>query len=287
MDLTQKRNNSVKTFFLCIIIFFMCCPIFIGGSTMKKASAETATGTPTLQEIVDNTVFITFSKGEDEKYGKNIFSCFYVPDAYYDTSLEYGVIVFPRWFSEKYGITGNYIEEYTAIGMGDALSIMVVNKPSSVNNGKILRCGIINIPEQGVNIELSFIFFVRDSEGNIAYESPRHGAYAALLVEDYTDEDLIEMIGLRVETENSFRKIIDKIVELVDSVWVYVVLAFASIVVVWGAFIGIKIVIAKKNEEKIDARGMVKNLIIGIVVMFVIAVCCPLLINGLSSWLSW
>ena len=41
------------------------------------------------------------------------------------------------------------------------------------------------------------------------------------------------------------------------------------------------------QEEKINARGMVKSLVVGIVVAFVIAVAMPLLINGLSSWLSW
>ncbi|MBQ3505155.1 MAG: hypothetical protein IJA89_00080, partial [Clostridia bacterium] len=75
--------------------------------------------------------------------------------------------------------------------------------------------------------------------------------------------------------------------ELVNSVWVYVVIAFGSVVVVWGAYIGIRVIIAKKNEDKINANGMIKNLVIGIVVMFVIAVGAPLLINGLSSWLSW
>lgn len=54
-----------------------------------------------------------------------------------------------------------------------------------------------------------------------------------------------------------------------------------------GAYIGIKIIIAKKNDEKINARDMVKQLIIGIVIMFVLAVGLPLLINGLTSWFSW
>ena len=83
------------------------------------------------------------------------------------------------------------------------------------------------------------------------------------------------------------KQIVVKITELVNSVWVYVVIAFGSVVLVWGAYIGIRVIIAKKNEEKINANGMIKSLVIGIVVMFVIAVGAPLLINGLSSWLSW
>ena len=40
------------------------------------------------------------------------------------------------------------------------------------------------------------------------------------------------------------------------------------------------------NEEKINARDMVKNLIIGIIIIFVIAMGAPLLINGLSAWVG-
>lgn len=64
------------------------------------------------------------------------------------------------------------------------------------------------------------------------------------------------------------------------------VMALAAVVVIWGAYVGIKIAIAHKNEEKINARDMVKNLIIGIVIIFVIAMGAPLLINGLSAWVG-
>ncbi len=80
--------------------------------------------------------------------------------------------------------------------------------------------------------------------------------------------------------------IITKLNELMNSFWIYIVLAMAAVVVVWGAYIGIKVAIAHRNEDKINARGMVKNLIIGIVIMFVIAMGAPLLINGLSAWVG-
>ena len=79
--------------------------------------------------------------------------------------------------------------------------------------------------------------------------------------------------------------IITKLNELMNSFWIYIVLAMAA-VVVWGAYIGIKVAIAHRNEDKINARGMVKSLIIGIIVMFVIAMGAPLLINGLSAWVG-
>ncbi len=288
MELIKKQNKRVRTFFLCIILFFMSYSLIFSGGMMKKASAETTTDNQqVLQNIVDNSVFISFSKGEKAKYGQYIFACFYVPNTVYDASFEYGVLVFPKRFSEKYGITGNYIEEYTAIGMGDSLSIILVPNPGSSNDGKLIRCRITDIPENGEDIELSFILFVRDGKGNIVYDIPRYAAYSDPLIGDYTSNELLDMIDERVTTENSFRAIITKINELVDSIWSYIVIGFAAVVVVWGACIGVRVSVAKRNEEQINAKGMVKNLIIGIVVMFVIAVGAPLLINGLSNWKTW
>lgn len=57
--------------------------------------------------------------------------------------------------------------------------------------------------------------------------------------------------------------IVTKLNELMDSFWLYIVLALAGVVVIWGAYVGIRIAVAHRNEEKINARGMVKSLIIG------------------------
>ncbi|MGN0509783.1 MAG: hypothetical protein ACI4VK_03865 [Candidatus Coproplasma sp.] len=91
---------------------------------------------------------------------------------------------------------------------------------------------------------------------------------------------------LATTLNDSLSGIITKLNELMDSFWIYIVLAMAAVVVVWGAYVGIKIAIAHKNEEKINARDMVKSLIIGIVIMFVIAMGAPLLINGLAAWVG-
>lgn len=84
----------------------------------------------------------------------------------------------------------------------------------------------------------------------------------------------------------SLAEIVNKLKGLMDSFWLYIVIALAAVVVIWGAYIGIKIAIAHRNEEKINARDMVKNLIIGIVIIFVVAMGAPLLINGLSAWVG-
>jgi succinate dehydrogenase/fumarate reductase cytochrome b subunit len=91
---------------------------------------------------------------------------------------------------------------------------------------------------------------------------------------------------LAATLNENLAEIISKLSSLMDSFWIYIVLALAAVVVVWGAYIGIRIAIAHRNEEKINARDMVKNLIIGIVIIFVVAMGAPLLINGLSAWVG-
>ena len=91
---------------------------------------------------------------------------------------------------------------------------------------------------------------------------------------------------LAATLDGNLAQIVEKLNGLMDSFWVYIVLALAAVVVVWGAYVGIKIAIAHKNEEKINARDMVKNLIIGIVIIFVVAMGAPLLIEGLSAWVG-
>ena len=86
--------------------------------------------------------------------------------------------------------------------------------------------------------------------------------------------------------DSNLSEIVAKLQSLIDSFWIYIVIALAAVVVVWGAYIGIKIAIAHRNEEKINARDMIKNLVIGIVIIFVVAMGAPLLINGLSAWVG-
>ena len=86
--------------------------------------------------------------------------------------------------------------------------------------------------------------------------------------------------------DGSLAEIVAKLQSLIDSFWIYIVIALAAVVVIWGAYIGINIAIAHRNEEKINAKDMVKQLVIGIVIIFVVAMGAPLLINGLSAWVG-
>mgnify|MGYP002803307846 FL=1 len=91
---------------------------------------------------------------------------------------------------------------------------------------------------------------------------------------------------LAATLNENLQEIVTKLNELMDSFWIYIVMALAAVVVVWGAYVGIRIAVAYRNEEKINARDMVKNLVVGIVIIFVVAMGAPLLINGLSAWVG-
>lgn len=284
-----KRSKSTSSL-LSILLMFLAMVLAIAMPTsMVNAKAETIEEEEqiTVETIADSSVFITFTKGESEAKGQYIYACYFVPEEYYDSTLSYGVLVFPRWFAERYGVTGNYVAEYEALGMKDSLALIEVESPVLLSGGRLLKCGIWGIPEEGEDIELAYIFYVQDTEGTYGYSAPHHAAYATLLAEDYTNAQIAAMIGQRVQMESSFKQIVTKITELVNSFWIYIVIGWASVVVIWGAYIGVKVVVAKRREEQINARGMVKSLVIGIVIAAVIAVGAPLLINGLSSWLAW
>lgn len=91
---------------------------------------------------------------------------------------------------------------------------------------------------------------------------------------------------LAASLDENLSEIVTKLNELMNSFWIYIVLALAAVVVVWGAYVGIRIAVAHRNEEKINARDMVKSLVIGIIIIFVVAMGAPLLIKGLSAWVG-
>ena len=61
---------------------------------------------------------------------------------------------------------------------------------------------------------------------------------------------------LAATLNDNLAEIVEKLQSLMDSFWIYIVMALAAVVVIWGAYVGIKIAIAHKNEEKINARDI-------------------------------
>lgn len=284
MEKLKKKNLFFCQLLLLIILSFSL--IIPNSIVCVKAETIDEQTTISVQEIIENTTFVTFRKGDEtSQYGRNMFACFYVPNSVYESSYTYGLVLFPKDYGEKLGITSDYLKK------AEEQNIYIANIPApaslAAENGRLFKFGIINILEQNIDRTFSFIFYAQDTEGNIAYAKPQFAVWATLDAEEYTDAQVIAMIEGRVTMETSFGTIVEKISELVNSFWVYIVLAMGAIVVVWGSYLGIRVAVAKRKEEHVNARGMIKNLVVGIIVMFTIAMAVPLLINGLSWWVTW
>ena len=82
----------------------------------------------------------------------------------------------------------------------------------------------------------------------------------------------------------NFQEIITRVESLFTDFWGLTVGLLAAVIVIWCVYVGVRLIVANRNEERIDSKRMVKNLIVGIVIMFILVVGVPLLIEGLSTW---
>lgn len=255
--------------------------------TAVSASADEIKQEPiSVEKIIENTVFITFRQApEDEEYGRNIFVCHYLPNEMYNSNYTYGVLIFPKNYAERYDLKSDYLNKVEEKGI--TILNLKIKTWHETKDGKLARTGLSRIMDQNVNREFTFIFYVQSDIGETAYARPRFAMYSTLNADDYTYQELEEMAKEKVRMESSFRRIVQRLCELVDSFWIYIVLAMAAVVVVWGAYIGMRIAIAKRKEEQINAREMVKNLLIGLLIMAIIGSSVPLLLMGMDSWFIW
>lgn len=280
----KKQNGRITNIAVLLMCFLMLFGFMFTGTTNIAKAEEVETEKTKAQEVIDQTMFLTFRKGYTESYKDFIFACFFVPNEVLDETVTFNCFICPKQYLEKKNITENYVEKLQELN----LQVILLENTDGVTapQGKIFKYGITSIFEKNKDLEFAFGFYINDADGNRSYFTPQYGTYNTLVVSEYTNEQLIEMLGHRLDTKENFDTILSKINELVDSIWIYLVIGLGSVVVIWGAYIGIKIVVAKKKEEKIDSRALVKRLIIGIIICFVLAVGLPLLIKGLASWVG-
>ena len=69
---------------------------------------------------------------------------------------------------------------------------------------------------------------------------------------------------------------------LFDEYAPYMVTIFLVTAGVWSLAMGIAAIIAYRNEDKLKARKMVVNYLIGLVVIFAILVAAPYLVRGVA-----
>ena len=266
---------------LYLIIFALLAILSCFGTGISIAKAETRY---TVDEVAESIVFITFKKGISEERGSYLGASFFFPKETFEEDYEYGVAVFPEKYIAKFELYGDYIARKESEGIAISISF---SSGGWLDDGKLCNYNIINIPEKGLSMRLAYVMFVRNSDGEVAYKEPVISSFEETILEDVSIDELLSMAKDRqreMETEKKFKSITKNLSELIDSIWIYLVIGCSAVVVIWGAYIGIRLAIAKKNEQKADTQGMVKRLVIGIVIMFVLAGALPLLVKGLAAW---
>lgn len=276
------RQKIKNTRLYITMVIFLTCLLSVGtGAVTVKADTKY-----TVEEVADSIVFITFKKGVTEERGNYLCASFFFPDETFEEEYEYGIATFPEKFIERYELYGDYIARKETEG----IAIQVITGSGGRHeNGRLCNYNIVHIPDKGLSMRIAYVIFVRNSEGDIAYKEPVISSFEETILENVSTDELLSMAKERqkeIEADRNFKNITDKISELVDSIWIYLVIGCLAVVVIWGAYIGIRIMVTKKNEQKADAQGMVKRLVIGIVIMFVLAGALPLLIKGLAAWIG-
>lgn len=58
----------------------------------------------------------------------------------------------------------------------------------------------------------------------------------------------------------------------------------SALVIIWAMYIGVKFLTAKKADQRVEAKELLKQFILGLVLIFVLVVGAPLLIQALIAW---
>lgn len=84
--------------------------------------------------------------------------------------------------------------------------------------------------------------------------------------------------------ENNLSNFGAQLKSLLDTIWPWLLGIGLACIALWGMYIGVRMIKAHKAEEKQEAKALIKQLIIGILVIFVIAAGLPMIISGIASW---
>lgn len=95
---------------------------------------------------------------------------------------------------------------------------------------------------------------------------------------------LVTMLAAGGANFNDFSKVL---ADLFDSMFTPLIAIASSLAVIWGVYLGLKYWRSGGDENKRkEAKSAVVSFVVGIVVIFIVAVGAPLLITALSQWVS-
>ena len=162
----------------------------------------------------------------------------------------------------------------TVKATGHDYATSVVREPHCETEGERIfhcaKCGdeyYTEIPATGHNFELTESTVV-DGENIRTYVCTNCGAITK------------QNMGEQYEKVSSY---VEYLFEQYQPYMWWVLLATAG---VWSVVMGVFFGIAAKNEDKEKARKMIKNYVIGLVVIAVILVACPYLVRGIAALIA-
>lgn len=80
----------------------------------------------------------------------------------------------------------------------------------------------------------------------------------------------------------------DAIVKLINGMWAPCVAIASALAVAWGLYLGIKYWLSAGDEQKKkSAKSSIISFVVGIVVIFVVAVGAPIAIASLTQWAGY
>lgn len=86
---------------------------------------------------------------------------------------------------------------------------------------------------------------------------------------------------------NDFSDVTEAIENLIGQMWGPCVAIASALTVIWGVYLGFKFWAASGDEQKKkSAKSAVISFVVGIIVIFVVAVGAPLLIGAMTQWMN-
>ncbi len=84
--------------------------------------------------------------------------------------------------------------------------------------------------------------------------------------------------------ENGMETFGGQLSALFNVAWPYLLGIGVVLIVGWSLYLGIRFIMAKKAEEKVEAKKLITQLLSGILLIFILVAGLPLIIQGIASW---
>ena len=173
-----KNKTALLAFLLVALSVFGFA--FSLPTSMAKADESTRSSSPTIQETLDNTWFIGFSKCENASVGRAMYANYIINEGYYSPDTQnYGVVIFPQGYYGAFIQEDDYIRELTE--QGRTFLNVTGNTHYDLTGGTLVRYGVSNIRDQNLALQYYFIFYVQDkATGEYTYFSRKLASYPTL-----------------------------------------------------------------------------------------------------------